>query len=109
MEVDKLKQTARLALSGIVRRAVELDLIKIIVTNFDNEVKDCGGTTCITFEVKSSPTNTTLGIHAVEMMNVIYIDASDLQLQEEKSYYELVPNKAVGLKYHGRNLICGKY
>jgi len=107
VEVDKLEQTARLALSGTARRAMAaLDPIKVTVTNFDDQAKECTTTTGMTFEVQNSPTDTTRGSHTVEMTSIIYIDASDFRLQDEKSYYGLAPNKAVGLKYHGGNLIC---
>merc|ERR1712038_2145463 len=42
----------------------------------------------------------------VTLTDVIYIDASDFRLKDSPSYYGLAPNKAVGLKCHGGNLVC---
>lgn len=107
IEMDKLHQTARLSLSGTARRAMAaLDPIKITITNFQEESTKADGQKGMTFEVPNSPTDPTLGSHTVEMTDVIYIDSSDFRSKDEKSYYGLAPNKAVGLKYHGGNLIC---
>jgi len=81
-----------------------LDPIKIVVTNWE-DVK-ANGDVGMVFEVQNSPTDPSMGSHTIEMTSTLYIDASDFRLVDEKDYYGLAPNKAVGLKYYGGNLIC---
>jgi len=105
IEMEKLFTTARLTLSDKTQRAMAaLEPIKIVVQNWD-DVKDNGGVG-MTFEVQNSPTDPAMGSHTVELTSTLYIDASDFRLVDEKDYYGLAPNKAVGLKYYGGNLIC---
>jgi tRNA synthetases class I (E and Q), anti-codon binding domain. len=40
------------------------------------------------------------------LTDVIYIDSTDFRLEDNSMYYGLAPNKAVGLKYFGGNLVC---
>ena len=58
------------------------------------------------FEVQNSPTDVSMGSHTIEMTSSIYIDSTDFRLVDDIDYYGLAPNKAVGLKYYGGNLIC---
>eukprot|EP00531_Pseudo-nitzschia_arenysensis_P009525 CAMPEP_0116132062 /NCGR_PEP_ID=MMETSP0329-20121206/9348_1 /TAXON_ID=697910 /ORGANISM="Pseudo-nitzschia arenysensis, Strain B593" /LENGTH=698 /DNA_ID=CAMNT_0003626553 /DNA_START=132 /DNA_END=2228 /DNA_ORIENTATION=+ len=105
IEMEKLFTTARVTLSEKTQRAMAaLEPIKIIVTNFD-EAKDNGGVG-MTFEVQNSPTDAAMGSHTIDLTSTLYIDTSDFRLVDEKDYYGLAPNKAVGLKYYGGNLIC---
>ena len=102
VEMSKLQQTARLLLSTTSRRAMAaLDPILVTITNFAEEADKE-----MTFEVQNSPTDASLGSHTVTMTEQIYIDSSDFRLEDSKTYYGLAPNKAVGLKYHGGNLVC---
>ena len=104
VEMEKLYQTARLNLSETSRRAMAaLDPVKVVITNYDDMATKVGS---MTYEVQNSPTETSLGSHTVTLTNVIYIDSSDFRLKDSSSYYGLAPNKAVGLKYFGGNLIC---
>lgn len=106
IEIDKLSHTARLKLQDTSRRAMAaLNPIKVTISNFEEEVKK-GGDGCMTFEVENSPTDASMGSHTVEMTDVIYIDSSDFRMVDDKSYFGLAPNKAVGLKSHGGNLFC---
>jgi len=106
IEINKLYQTARLKLQDTTRRAMAaLTPIKVTISNFEEELKK-GGDGCMVFEVANSPTDASMGSHTVEMKKVFYIDASDFRMVDDKSYYGLAPNKAVGLKYHGGNLFC---
>eukprot|EP00551_Chaetoceros_affinis_P011103 CAMPEP_0203666094 /NCGR_PEP_ID=MMETSP0090-20130426/3197_1 /ASSEMBLY_ACC=CAM_ASM_001088 /TAXON_ID=426623 /ORGANISM="Chaetoceros affinis, Strain CCMP159" /LENGTH=713 /DNA_ID=CAMNT_0050529879 /DNA_START=21 /DNA_END=2162 /DNA_ORIENTATION=+ len=118
VEMEKLFSTARLHLSQTSRRAMAvLDPIKVVITNFDEEVanikqkgngNDKNNESDMTFEVQNSPTDPSLGSHTITLTKVIYIDASDFRLEDNSTYYGLAPNKAVGLKYYGGNLICNK-
>jgi glutaminyl-tRNA synthetase len=105
IEMEKLFTTARLILSDKTQRAMAaLDPIKIVVQNWE-DAKANGGVGMV-FEVQNSPTDPSMGSHTIEMTSTLYIDASDFRLVDEKDYYGLAPNKAVGLKYYGGNLIC---
>ena len=105
IEMEKLFTTARMTLSEKTQRAMAaLEPIKIVVQNWD-DAKDNGGVGMV-FEVQNSPTDPSMGSHTIEMGSTLYIDASDFRLVDEKDYYGLAPNKAVGLKYYGGNLIC---
>jgi len=97
-----LNQVARVALSPSSRRAMAaLDPILVEITNWEDQ-KD----NPTSFAVMNSPTDDTMGSHMVTMTPTIYIDSSDFRLKDSPVYYGLAPNKAVGLKYHGGNLIC---
>lgn len=85
-----------------------LDPIKVVITNFDEEAKKLKDGESMTYEVQNSPTDPSLGSHTVTLTDVIYIDASDFRLQDSSTYYGLAPNKAVGLKCYGGNLICNE-
>ena len=104
VEIAKLYQTARLKLSDTSRRCMAaLDPIKVVITNFAEEASKAS---TMTFDVQNSPTDASLGVHTVTLTSVLYIDSSDFRLQDSSQYYGLAPNKAVGLKYHGGNLVC---
>eukprot|EP00558_Chaetoceros_sp_UNC1202_P014486 CAMPEP_0197233786 /NCGR_PEP_ID=MMETSP1429-20130617/1763_1 /TAXON_ID=49237 /ORGANISM="Chaetoceros sp., Strain UNC1202" /LENGTH=291 /DNA_ID=CAMNT_0042692097 /DNA_START=26 /DNA_END=901 /DNA_ORIENTATION=- len=60
----------------------------------------------MTYEVQNSPTDESMGSHTVTLTDVIYIDSSDFRMKDDATYYGLAPNKAVGLKYFGGNLVC---
>ena len=105
IEMEKLFTTARGILSEKTQRAMAaLEPIKIVVTNWE-EAKDNNGAGMV-FEVQNSPTDPSMGSHTIEVTSNLYIDTSDFRLVDEKDYYGLAPNKAVGLKYYGGNLIC---
>lgn len=102
VEIEKLNQVARLCLSPATRRAMAaIDPIEVEVTNWDE-----ASTESMDFEVMNSPTDPSLGSHHVTMTKKMYIDSSDFRPIDSPQYYGLAPNKAVGLKYHGGNLIC---
>jgi len=104
VEMSKLHQTARLHLSATSPRVMAaLDPIKVTIANFDEEAAKAD---TMTFEVQNSPTDQSLGSHTVTLTGTMYIDSTDFRLQDEAQYYGLAPNKAVGLKYYGGNLIC---
>ena len=104
VEMSKLQQTARLLLSTTSRRVMAaLDPIQVTITNFDDEASKAE---TLTFEVQNSPTDASLGSHTVTITGVIYIDGSDFRMEDSSTYYGLAPHKAVGLKYHGGNLVC---
>lgn len=107
IEMEKLFTTARAILSEKTQRAMAaLEPIKVVVENWE-EVETNGGEGMI-FEVQNSPTDPSMGSHSIEMTQTLYIDASDFRLVDEAGYYGLAPNKAVGLKYYGGNLVCDK-
>lgn len=101
IEMEKLFQTARMTLSDKTQRAMAaLDPILVTVTNWnEDEMAEM-------FEVQNSPTDPSMGAHTVALAPTLYIDASDFRMQDDPDYYGLAPNKAVGLKYYGGNLIC---
>jgi glutaminyl-tRNA synthetase len=105
IQMEKLFTTARTFLANTSRRAMAaLDPIKITISNW--EAEEHSGT-AVTFQVQNSPTDPSLGEHDITLTSSLYIDASDFRLEEnDPQYYGLAPNKAVGLKYHGGNLIC---
>lgn len=106
VEISKLYQTARTVLSATSRRIMAaLVPIKVIITNFDDVITT---TPTLTFEVQNSPTDPTMGTHTVTLTSILYIDSSDFRLQDSPDYFGLAPNKAVGLKYQGGNLICNE-
>ena len=108
VEVEKLNQVARVALSPSSRRAMAaLDPIEVVITNWESEITKEGYE--IEFDVMNSPTDESLGAHKVSMSKTIYIDSSDFRLEDSSTYYGLAPNKAVGLKYFGGNLICDEF
>ncbi len=107
VEMEKLFQSARLNLSATSRRAMAaLDPVKVTITNFKEESDKLKEGESMTYEVQNSPTDASLGSHTVTMTEVFYIDSSDFRMKDHSTYYGLAPNKAVGLKYHGGNLIC---
>jgi len=110
IEMEKLFTTARLSLSTkTIRSMAVLQPIKIIITNWIDackESKEEGDKAGMIFEVQNSPTDPTMGVHTVEITSSLYIDTTDFRLIDESDYYGLAPNKAVGLKYYGGNLIC---
>lgn len=101
VEIQKLFQTARQTLASTAPRAmIAMDPIEVTITNFDLDLH---------FEVANSPTDESMGHHTVTLTQTIYIDSSDFRLKDSSNYYGLAPNKAVGLKYYGGNLICDEY
>jgi glutaminyl-tRNA synthetase len=104
VEISKLHQTARTNLGKTSRRAMAvLDPIKVSIANFDEEAAKAE---TMTFEVQNSPTDETLGVHNITLTAVLYIDSSDFRMEDSPQYFGLAPNKAVGIKYHGGNIIC---
>ncbi|KAI2496614.1 aminoacyl-tRNA synthetase [Fragilaria crotonensis] len=77
VEMEKLFQTARLILASSRRCMAALDPIEVEITNFEEESQKAD-----TFTL------------------------SDFRLQDSPQYYGLAPNKAVGIKFHGGNLVC---
>jgi len=131
IEMEKLFTTARLLLSATTQRAMAvLEPIKIVITNWEDcssaststatstaaaavpesdsatTDADADANNPMTFQVQNSPTDPSMGYHTVEMTSTLYIDSTDFRLVDESDYYGLAPNKAVGLKYYGGNLIC---
>lgn len=106
VEISKLHQTARLQFSATSRRVMAaLDPVLVTITNFDENVAANNGSS-LTFDVENSPTDRSMGKHSVTLTSTLYIDASDFRKVDSNDYFGLAPNKAVGLKYHGGNLIC---
>ncbi|CAB9526495.1 Glutamine--tRNA ligase [Seminavis robusta] len=104
VEISKLHQTARLQFSATSTRVMAaLEPILIVITNFDEEAAKAS---TLTFEVENSPTDPSLGKHTVTLTSSIYIDSSDFRKVDSSDYFGLAPNKAVGVKYHGGNLVC---
>lgn len=104
IEMEKLYTTARTSLAKTSPRAMAaLDPIKITVTNWEEHAN-----TQLTFSVLNIPTDPKSGEHSITLSSPMYIDATDFRMQDSPEYYGLAPNKAVGLKYHGGNLICDK-
>lgn len=103
VEMEKLFQTARLVLASSRRCMAALDPIEVEITNFEEEAKKAE---TFTFEVQNSPTDASLGSHTVTLTSTIYVDSTDFRLKDSSSYYGLAPNKAVGIKSHGGNLVC---
>lgn len=102
IEMEKLYTTARMTLSDTTRRAMAaLDPIKITISNWEEHANST-----LTFQVQNSPTDPSLGEHDITLTSPLYIDSSDFRMVDEPQYYGLAPNKAVGLKYHGGNLVC---
>jgi glutaminyl-tRNA synthetase len=112
VEMEKLFQCARLSLSPTSRRAmVAMDPIVVEITNFDAAVEEEKGNGqeglgVMEYKVPNSPTDESLGSHTIKLTKTLYIDASDFRLEDHKDYFGLAPNKAVGLKFYGGNLIC---
>ena len=104
VDMAKLLQTARQVLAPVCCRVMAvLQPIRIVLTNFG----DVDASTHGPFTVANVATDDSKGSHTIAMTsNVIYIDASDFRFQDSKEYYGLAPHKAVGLKYHGGNLVC---
>ena len=106
VEIDKLYQTARLLLANTTCRVMAcLDPIKVVITNFAEEITSAELTT---FTVANCATNESLGSHTITLTDVIYIDSSDFRMEDSKDYFGLAPNKAVGIKYSGANLTCNE-
>lgn len=104
VEITKLHQTARLAFSASARRVMAaLEPIKVTITNFEEEAAKAE---TMTFEVENSPTDPSMGKHSVTLTSSIYLDAADFRKEDSPDFFGLAPNKAVGLKYHGGNLVC---
>jgi glutaminyl-tRNA synthetase len=115
VEMNKLDHTARTHLSVTCPRVMAaLQPIQVIITNYDEQVASeppkeamvhANGPP-LTFVVQNSPTDESLGFHTVTLTQEIYVDATDFRLEDDPKYYGLAPNKAVGIKYHGGNLVC---
>jgi len=106
VEWAKLEQSARTVLARTCSRAmVCLDPITIKVTNWEEAVKEKGS---MTFEVQNHATDESMGSHSIALTETFYLDSSDFRMEDSKQYYGLAPNKAVGLKYYGGNLVCDK-
>ena len=45
------------------------------------------------------PKNEEKGKRTIRLTKLIYVDREDIQLEDEKGYYGIAPNKVVGLKY----------
>jgi glutaminyl-tRNA synthetase len=106
VEITKLQQTARVNLSDTSRRVMAaLEPIEVVLTNFGTETAQDA---TLTFEVQNSPTDVSRGFHTVTLTPTIYLDSADFRLEDSPQYYGLAPNKAVGLKYYGGNLVCEK-
>jgi glutaminyl-tRNA synthetase len=125
VEMDKLHQTARLGLAPTsIRVMAALTPIKVILTNYleakmealsiSNEPQtptsestmEGNNSNPFSFIVQNIATDESAGSHTITLTNTIYIDASDFRLNDTPEYYGLAPNKSVGLKYYGGNLIC---
>jgi len=101
VEIKKLFQTARLILATTAPRAmIAMDPIEVQISNFHQDLH---------FDVANSPTDQSMGHHTITLTQTIHIDASDFRLNDSPNYYGLAPNKAVGLKYYGGNLICDQF
>ena len=108
IEMEKLYNVARNVLSTTSRRCMAaLEPIQVTISNWDQH-KD-GPPQSLTFAVQNSPTDSSMGEHSVTLTSPFYIDAADFRLVDSDDYYGLAPHKAVGLKYHGGNLICDSY
>lgn len=105
VEMEKLFQTARLILAASRRCMAALDPIEVEISNFEDEVAKA---VTMTFEVQNSPTDPSSGSHTVTLTPTIYLDSTDFRLQDSPQYYGLAPNKAVGIKFHGGNLVCNE-
>ncbi|KAL7465538.1 hypothetical protein ACHAXS_005859 [Conticribra weissflogii] len=106
IDMAKLFQVARMKLADTTRRAMAcLEPIKVVISNFVEEAAKAGEAG-MTFEVQNSPTDESLGVHSVTMTETIFIDSEDFRLEDDPNYFRLAPNKPVGLKYYGGNLIC---
>ena len=102
VEMDKLYQTARLTLSTTAQRAMAaLDPLLVHITNWADHCD-----TQLVFEVQNLPMDPGMGVHTITLTETFYIDSTDFRLQDSPTYYGLAPNKEVGLKYHGGNIIC---
>lgn len=102
IEYEKLATTARMCLAETSQRAMAvLDPILVTISNW----KEHEGSE-LTFVVQNSPTNASLGEHTITLTPTFFIDGSDFRLEDSPQYYGLAPNKAVGLKYHGGNIVC---
>lgn len=103
VEIAKLEQTARLQLSASSRRVMAaLTPVRVVITNYNEE----SSKQSMVFEVQNSPTDESLGKHSITLTSEIFIDETDFRLEDSPQYYGLAPNKAVGLKYYGGNLVC---
>jgi glutaminyl-tRNA synthetase len=105
IEMEKLFNKARTILSEKSQRAMAvLNPILVTITNWEGNQQ--AEDNAMILQVQNSPTDPSMGWHTVELTPTLYIDASDFRLQDDPDYYGLAPNKAVGVKYHGGNLIC---
>jgi glutaminyl-tRNA synthetase len=107
IEMEKLFNVARNCLSASSQRCMAaLEPVEVVVTNWDEHATK---PETLTLVVQNSPTDPAMGEHLVTLTSPFFIDASDFRLEDSADYYGLAPNKAVGLKYHGGNLICEKH
>lgn len=83
-----------------------LEPIEVVISNWEDHASQPES---LTFQVQNSPTDPAMGEHSITLTSPFFIDASDFRLQDNEDYYGLAPNKAVGLKYHGGNLICDSH
>ncbi len=107
IEMEKLFNVARTSLSTTSRRCMAaLEPIEVTISNWADHAAQ---PETLTFQVQNSPTDPVMGEHSITLTSPFYIDASDFRLEDSEDYYGLAPNKAVGLKYHGGNLICDSH
>ena len=111
-DVEKLDAIARTTFNDTATRVMAvLTPVLVIITNWKEIVNtninvDNDDNDGIILNVPNIPTNPSSGSHTIELTETLYIDESDFRLQDQPDYYGLAPNKAVGLKYYGGNLIC---
>jgi glutaminyl-tRNA synthetase len=99
VEMHKLHSIARVHLAPVSPRVMTaLQPIKVVITNHPGKHME--------YTVANSPTDETMGEHTIQLTPIIYIDRTDFRFEDSKEYYGLAPQKAVGLKYYGGNLIC---
>ena len=107
IEMEKLFNVARNCLSVSARRCMAtLEPVEVVITNWEEHAAK---PETLTFLVQNSPTDPALGEHTLTLTSPLFIDASDFRIEDSVDYYGLAPGKAVGLKYHGGNLICEKH
>jgi len=71
---------------------VVLDPILCVIENLEKEE---------TIEVRDFPKDASKGTHTVLLSKEIYVDESDVKLEDSKDFWGIGPGKVVGLKYVG--------
>lgn len=107
IQIEKLYAVARDAFGMECKRVMAvLDPVEVVISNFDlatSEMVRCRAPDYPQDEQRDGGS----AYHTVELTPVIYLDRSDIRLDDHKSFYGVAPGKHIRLKY-AYNFKCAR-